>query len=238
MSAPRSKGRSISGPENARREPPAAVPAPPSGPVPGPGSPFARYGPDANAMVASGEENRRQSLGVLAIVGGLVFAVVAAVVVGGVVILLWFAYRQSGIGGEVVAVDPTDARHVRDTGFAGPIERPAVEPGSGTRRGKGDPVRDPNVRDPSLGPPPGPATVIVPSTMMFLTAEISCPGGFRKRGTFRQDSPTTLRATVPDVPGDEKCTVTFQGSEPAKTWITGNETKTCTFNPVTCYLVH
>ena len=206
-----SRGRSISGPENARQKPSPPPPAPLDGPVPPPVSPFARYGPHADAMIESAEENRSQSLGVLAIVGGLVFAMVSAVVIGVVVLVLWLMIRQSGIGGDVATADPTDDQHIRDTGSAGPIVQPDPVPGGGRRVGKGPATGDPNARDPSLGPPPGPATVIVP---------------------------TTMKATVPDVPGDQKCTVTFQGSEPAKTWITGGETKTCTFNPVTCYLVH
>lgn len=187
-------------------------------------------------MVEAGEENRRQSLGVFAIVGGLAFAVVAALVVAVVVVLSWLAIRQSRLGEELATDEIEGPRHIREGKSAGPLAPEAPKPTGGTPRA---PVAgtDPHARDPALGPAPGPVTLIVPSTMMFLTIEVSCPSGFRKRGTFRTDSDSTMRATVPDVPSDQRCTVTFQGSEPAKTWITGNETRTCTFNPVTCHLV-
>jgi hypothetical protein len=232
VSPPRTKGRSLSGTENVRPPPPSA---PVSGPVPGPGSPFARYGPGATTMVEAGEENRRQSMGVFAIVGGLVFAVVSALVVAVVVLLSWLAIRQSGIVEEIAIGDTDDDRHIRDGNSAAPLP-PEPEPtgGRGTKTPNG---ADPNVRDPSLGPPPGPVTMIVPSSMMFLSMEVVCPGGLRKRGTFRKDSDSAMRATVPDVPSDVRCTVTFKGSEPAKAWATGGQTQTCTFNPVVCHTV-
>ncbi|MEQ1506719.1 MAG: hypothetical protein ABMB14_31115, partial [Myxococcota bacterium] len=196
-------------------------------------SPFAGYGPDAGSMTAGAEVSRSQSLGVLAIVGGVVVTVGAGLVLAALVIVLLFVYRQQTEGGDLAAADKA-ARHVKDTGVAGPIDntQPAhPRPGKAKTPVPGDP----SVHDPSAGPPPGPATLIVPNEQMFLSIEVNCPGGYRSRGSFRKDTAKTMRATVPNVPGDERCTVTFQGSEPAKTWVSGNQTKTCTFNPVVCH---
>lgn len=217
---------------------------PPAGPVPGPAddedrggalSPFAGYGPDARSMTAGAETNRSQSLGILAVVGGVVFSTAAALVVAVLVLLLYLGYRK--VQDDQLAADDPRKGHVRDTGTAGPIQRPQpVAPGR-TRPGSGKPG-DPSYRDPSLGPPPGPATVIVSKKLVFLSIEVNCPGGYRSRGTFKPDTKSTMRATVQNVPGDERCTVTFQGSQPAKTWITGNQTLKCTFDPVTCHDVY
>jgi hypothetical protein len=230
------KGRSIS------RRPMSGDGAPPpvagSGDAgddrPAPLSPFAGFGPDARTMTASAESNRSQSLGILAIVGGVVFSTAAALVVAVLVLLLYLGYRKVQ-GDDLAANDPRKG-HVRDTGSAGPIEdaRPVV-PGRPRPGGGGG---DGTTRDPSMGPPPGPATVIVSKKLVFLSIEVNCPGGYRSRGTFREDTKKTMRATVQNVPGDERCTVTFQGSQPAKAWITGNQTLSCTFEPVVCHEVY
>lgn len=224
------KGRSM------RKDPATpAAPARPPDPVPGPAadepSPFASFGPSSGSMTASAEQNRAQSLGVLAIVGGGVFTVAAAIVVALVVILLYLGYRT--VQREVASTDPKKDQHVRDSGHLGPIDPGAPRPPPRPHP-VGDPGGDDTRGGQGSGIPPGPATVVVPNTMVFLSIEVNCPGGYRARGSFRGDTDTTMRATVPTVPGDERCTVTFQGSEPAKTWISGNQTKYCTFNPVVC----
>jgi hypothetical protein len=227
------RGRAMRPNKDDRPAPP--VPPPPVTPPPDPGgnaSPFAQYGPGAGSMGEMAEENRSQSLGILAIVGGLSFSVAAAVIMAVLVLLLWLLYSaatgDSPLAGDKAGKD----QHVRDTGHANP-QLPA--PGTGRRTGNGGVAGgDPTVRDPSLGPPPGPASVIVPKEMMFLSIEVNCPGGYRNRGDFRKEGKSSKKATVQNVPGDERCTVTFQGSEPAKTWITGNQTLSCTFNPVVC----
>jgi hypothetical protein len=209
--------------------------APPSHPQqPGGASPFAAYAPDSRIMNAHAEQARSQSFGLVAIVGGLVFMVGAAVVITLVVVIALFFVRDE-LGEVIAGKGDKDPKHVTDTGFVREIEQP--QPGRGPR--VADPVDpdDPNrVRDPRLGPPPGPATIIVSTSMFFHTIEVDCPGGYRNRGKFRKDAGgQTMRATVPNVPGDEKCTVTFQGSEPAKTYVSGNQTKQCTFNPTQCH---
>ena len=223
------KGRTIRKDEPEQQRPFAAQPGVP--PPPG-GTPFGGFGPDAKSMYAAAEENREKSVSILVIVGGVIFAIVSALIIALAMLLLLLVYRQTQQGGEV-AVKDDPLQHVRDTGFADPLQprpdRPGPRPGAGP-----GPDGDKSVRDPSLGPPPGPVTVIVPTEMLFQSIEVNCPSGFRDRGTLRKESKTTERGTVYNVPGGERCTITFQGSEPAKSWVSANDTLSCTFNPVVC----
>lgn len=182
-------------------------------------------------MAGGLEGSRSQSRGVLAIVGGMLFMAASTLVIlfAVLLVMLWWTGTQI-VGG--VATTEDGPQHIRDTGFAdpqrsvrnGPGPRTPGDPGSGSDR-------DPNFI------PPGPATVVVARDMMFHSIEVNCPGGYRNRGTFKKADGGMMSATVPNVPGDESCTVTFQGSEPAKTYIRGNERKICKFNPVECYLM-
>lgn len=227
------KGRTIRKDES--EQAPVVIPTNGSAPPPNVRHPFGGFGPDAKSMSASAEQNRHKSVSVFVIVGGVLFAIASALIVALAMLLLLLLYRRVQEGGEVANTDDP-LQHVRDTGFAGPLPD---QPEGGARRPGGVDGDDgqKSVRDPSLGPPPGPATVIVPKDMLFQSIEINCPTGFRDRGIFRKETKTTEKATVFNVPGGERCTVTFQGSEPAKTWITANQTMTCTFNPVVCHQV-
>jgi hypothetical protein len=213
---------------------PELVPAGPGrseprgGPAP---APFATYGPDARQMAGQVEGSRSQSMGVLAIVGGLLFMTVSVVIVALVVLLVSFFVFQVTRDDELAGKDGGKNRQIRDTGSEEPIQR---ERGGGSHVA-GDPG-DRTVGDPNAGPPPGPATVTVPNEMMFLSIEVNCPGGYRSRGKFKRISADMMSASVYDVPSDESCVVTFQGSEPAKANISGNQSKICKFNPTECYL--
>ncbi|MEZ4238837.1 MAG: hypothetical protein R3F59_22320 [Myxococcota bacterium] len=212
---------------------PSADAAAPSGDD-APLSPFAGFGPDARTMAAGAETNRTQSLGILAIVGGVVFSTTAAIVVAVLVLLLYLGYRK--VQDDKLAEAGTDKQHVRDTGIAEPVENVPVRPRS---PGKGRTDRGENtVGSPNNGPPPGPVSIIVSKKMVFLSIEVNCPSGFRSRGTFRPDAKGTMKATVQNVPGDERCVATFQGSQPAKAWVTGNQTLQCTFDPIVCDRVY
>jgi hypothetical protein len=214
------------GPELVPRPPP---PDPRGRNVP---APFAGYGPDARAMAGQVDGSRSQSMGVLAIVGGLAFMTVSVIIVALVVLLVSFFLFQVTRDDTLAGGDADKQRQIRDTGSAEPIRSGG---GGGGPRGPGDPG-DRTVGDPNAGPPPGPATVTVPTNMMFLSIEVNCPGGYRARGNFKRISQDAMSATVKDVPGDESCIVTFQGSEPAKANISGNQRKICKFNPTECYL--
>lgn len=220
-------GRSIRRPGG-----PAPADAPADAQPAGAAAPFAGYGPDSRLIAGAVEGSRSQSMGVLAIVGGLVFMVGAVAVVGIIALLVGLFLFDLELPGGLASGDRIKDKHIRDTGFADPIQQP--QPGQGGRT-PGDPG-DRTVADPNAGPPPGPATLIVPDSMMWLSIEVNCPGGFRGRGKFRPHSTKGwMKATAQNVPGDEKCTVTFQGSEPAKTYVTGNQTLQCTFNPTDCH---
>ncbi|MCA9490149.1 MAG: hypothetical protein KC621_09500 [Myxococcales bacterium] len=194
-------------------------------------APFADYGPDARQMAGGLEGSRSQSRGVLAIVGGLLFMAASTFVILFAVLLVmlwWTANQRTG----ELANGEDGPQHIRDTGFADPTRTVRTGPGP---RNPGDPGDGSN-RDPNFIPP-GPSTVIVSRDMMFHSIEINCPGGYRSRGRFKNVDAQMMSATVQNVPGDESCVVTFQGSEPAKTYIRGNERKICKFNPVECYMM-
>lgn len=202
----------------------ASIPRPaaqsvPDAPAADPGSPFGRFAPSADEMHREADKRRDDSLGLVAIVGGLLFMMASAAVVAVAVLLvgLWVTTR----GGGDLAGATDDADHIRDTGMAevGPERRKAAPAGPAPEEEVDDPL--------ATGPQPGPATLIIPPEALFFTVEINCPGGFRGRGKFKNG-----KATVYNVPPDEKCTVTFQGSTFAKTYISGHQTKMCTqFEP-------
>ncbi|MEQ1572329.1 MAG: hypothetical protein ABMA64_42290, partial [Myxococcota bacterium] len=129
-------------------ETPKSGPAPVAPPSPPSVSPFAQYGPGAGSMGEMAEQNRAQSLGILAIVGGLGFALAA---VGGLVMLvvvLWFLY-SAATGESPLATVQKDKQHVRDTGFATPQ---LPEPGQAGPRPGGASGSRPS--DPSAPPAP------------------------------------------------------------------------------------
>ncbi|MBX2801812.1 MAG: hypothetical protein KTR31_29305 [Myxococcales bacterium] len=186
-------------------------------------SPFARYTPDSASLDAHTDAARRYSLGVFAIVAGI-----GAVVMGGlavVVLMVGGVYLVTGEAGPGALAGGGPA-HVTDTGHGQAVPS---EPRRRRRRTGGGGVAAPR------GPKPGPATVIVPTDMAFLSMELDCPGGFSRRGRFQpQAGGATMRATVQAVPAGVSCRVTFQGSEPAKTRIAAGQTRRCTFNPTVC----
>ncbi len=201
--------------------------------APSQGSPFVPYGPGSHVMAGDADRAHSQSMGVLAIIGGLLFMVGAAVVTVGLMVLAWM-FLVDKVPDTTVSTDAPRG-HVQDTGVASPV--PIPEPGGGVGAGVAPPVDDKDPPD-FAAAQVGPATIIVPDTMLFHSIELNCPGGIRTRGKFRPYNETELKATAQRVPADERCVVTFQGSEPARTHISGNHTLTCTFNPVVCHRVY
>jgi hypothetical protein len=183
-------------------------------------------------MAGQVEGSRSQSMGVLAIAAGLGFMALSVALVAVLVLLISFFVFQVTTDGTLAGKGDDKERQIRDTGSAEPIKSGGR---GGVAGGPGDPG-DRTVGDPNAGPPPGPATVTVPTNMMFLSVEVNCPGGYRSRGKFKRLSQDAMSATVFNVPSDESCIVTFQGSEPAKASISGNQSKICKFNPTECYL--
>ncbi|HHO49574.1 MAG TPA: hypothetical protein ENK18_01595 [Deltaproteobacteria bacterium] len=211
---------------------PAPAPAPevsPPQPPDRPGrSPFAAYAPDASTMGAHTAEARSQSVGVIAIVAGLLF-----VMAGGMAAALLMAVGVYIARDEISeAILDDEQGHQFDTGSGAPILPPPPPPRTG-RGGHGGGVAPAQ----PTGPRPGPATITVSSEKLFHSFEIDCPmNNFSARGRFRKGGGETMTATVRNVPPGESCRVTFQGGEPATTRISAYETKQCTFNPTICYL--
>ena len=83
-----------------------------------------------------------------------------------------------------------------------------------------------------MAPTTADATVTIAKNVLFHSIEVNCPSGVRKRADF-----IALRATVRELPISEECTVTFQGSQPAKATLSGGQTKSCTFAPTHCTLL-
>ena len=157
-------------------------------------------------------------MGVIAIVGGLAFMVGSAVVVL-VAVLIVGLFLTFGPGSQLAKKDDDGPEHIRDTGVA---EVGPARPGGGG--GRGGPAPEELV---ASGPDVGPATVYIPPDALFHSLEVNCPGGFRGRAKFKNG-----KATVHNVPPDERCVVTFQGSTYVKDWISGHQTKMCTqFDP-------
>jgi hypothetical protein len=225
------KGRTLRKPEQ-EVPPPSPVALPP--PVgKDPRSPFGGFGPEAGTMTAAAEESRQKSMSVFVIVGGIAFALLSALIVALAMLLLLFVYKQMQAPDDVAGKDE-GPQHIRDTGFAeGLPDLPDPKTPGPRRPGQTD-DGELSQRDPSLGPPPGPASVIVPKTTYFQSMEINCPSGLRARGTFVKYDKSSLKATVQNVPAEERCTVTFQGAEAAKNWISGHQTLSCTFDPIVC----
>lgn len=146
-------------------------------------------------------------------VGAAIVVLIAVLVVG-----LFMAFRPDG-GGDVAGGDLDDP--IIDTAVA---EVGPAKGGGGGGGGAGPATEDPL----ATGPGPGPATLLIPPDALYHSVEINCPGGFRGRGKFRKG-----KAVVYNVPPDERCVVTFQGSNYVKDWISGHQTKMCTqFQPV------
>lgn len=181
-------------------------------------SPFSTYAPSSDQMQLEAERRREDSLGVIAIVGGLAFMVGSALVVV-LAVLIVGLFVHFTRDEQVAGADQPDLGNVLDTAVA------AVGPEEGRGPGKGPgPAED----DPlASGPDVGPATVYIPADAMFHSMEVNCPGGFRGRAKFKKG-----KATVYNVPADERCVATFQGSTYVKDWISGHQTKMCTqFEP-------
>lgn len=212
---PRSTGRGIGGvPQGPGARPPEPLPPQDKGLTP-----FGSYAPSANEMHADAERRREASSGVMAIVGGLMFMVGTAVValLAALFVGLFLAFRPD----QQLAGGAADGEDIVDTAVAevGPGKQP-LKGGPGPATPEPDPA--------ATGPQPGTATLIIPPDAMYHSVEVSCPSGFRGRGKFRKG-----KAKVYNVPSDERCTVTFQGSNYVKWWVSGNMTMVCTqFEPV------
>jgi hypothetical protein len=180
------------------------------------GAPFAHYG---RSMDLSGhfETGRTDSVHVLSVVVIVVACVVGMGVGLGTLTqgLMWWG----AIGGSDMApVVLHDAGHLVDTASA-------------TR--DGDVAQRRTVRVQAKAVPkaltPAPVSVRIPKDVVFHEFEVSCPGGFRARGRFRNH-----QASVRSVPPGVACTATFKGSEYARVSVKAGQNLSCTFGPTEC----
>ena len=215
--------------------PPQEEPPPddnPRRPVAGGASPFSGYAPTADELAHAAAAGAESSNQVAAIVLGMGFVLSVATVL--VLIILGiglFAWSQSQNNDGVADGDGDPKGHIRDTAVGkikDPQPRAAPRPGPGG--GEPDP-EDPEA--PVVAPTTGPVSITVPEKVFFHSLEINCPdAGIRRRAKFRG-----RKASTTGVPINEDCAVTFQGSEPAKTYISGGQDKDCvSFNPTECRL--
>jgi len=213
--------------------PPPAVPmgAPPigaplgiRGPIASGPTPIATpAGTQAAPHVGAGVQ-RAQSYRVFAVVIGLSFMVLLALTV--TVIITVMAVMGSDDTPEAVAPETTERVAPKptlkqvDTGT-----RPAPRPlpvGRGIPRtsSRTPPAPAPVRPRPSSGP--GTITLTIAESS-FSSVQVSCPSGFRDRQPIRGG-----KMVMSGVPR-EACTAFFKGGPPAKTQVSGGDTKTCTF---------
>lgn len=182
------------------------------------------------------DQSRSRSLRVYAIVLGLfgtAFVMMVVAVVG--VIFVPGLLKGEGKGDGVAAVEPGPVVNnepkkkgkAEDTAVAD-VDVPSApvkvhkNPGGG---GGGTPAPP---KQPQSPKGPAAVTVKVAAGTPSTGVEITCPGGFRNRGTFASDV-----AVVSNVP-QEDCTVFFKGGPPAKYKpVHGGQTLTCSFQGTT-----
>lgn len=192
-------------------------------------SPFASYAPGSMDLTRDAEVGTESSNQILAIVGGLGFMLLMAVVTVLAILMIGiFTWSQQDDG--IAAIDEDDPEHIRDTDDIPDIIEIQPRPRSGPRTG------DPDADDPDAPAVPVPITtgtisIEIPKTAFFHSLEINCPdANISRRASFRN-----RRASTSGVPIAEECIVTFQGSEPAQTTIHGGQNKVCvSFNPTEC----
>ncbi len=200
-----------------------------SGPVAGgmpshPGTPFgvASQPPMEGAV----DESRSQSFRVYFIILGLAGTLFAAIVVVVLAVVVSVSLGDdSGATGSTKSTSlatnpaPTHApAQIKDTGVVAPPKITVATP----------PPRPTRPTTPRAPPPkpvagPQPISVTIGDASRYTGVEVSCPSGFRQRGSFSGKT-----ATVPGVPLED-CVLTFKGGAPSKTTIRGGQKKTCTW---------
>ncbi|MCB9669388.1 MAG: hypothetical protein H6736_00890 [Alphaproteobacteria bacterium] len=192
---------------------------------PGMATPFASSQVDMGSNVAPSEAN---STRVLAIVFALFFASGLAAVAAALILLLGFLAwnRDANQNSGVVKAGP---EHVRDSGL---VEDPDLQQVIARQQRRRQDEIDNTVKDPMAemfgGIGAGPVTVFTkgPGREQYRQIEILCNSvGFRKRASIVKD-----RAYVEIVPA-ARCRLVFQGNVPVKSWVTGGDTVTCSFEP-------
>ena len=199
-------------PKRPPRDAPAAGPDPaPTAPV-DPRAPFTPHQADPATLLGAPDRGPANRAPVLVVVTTLVTGLF-------VVLLLGLSMAEGWQPPEPAAVVVTDdPRHIADPAYSGRIvdDGPAAVPTP-------------------QGPAPGPIKIFTSAEYDFVSIEVDCSvSGYQRRGRFFPEGKGKMAATVREVPPDERCRVTFQGTEAATTWAFAHETRECTFNPTVC----
>lgn len=189
----------------------------------GAASPFQRFAPSAEQLATAAEARSADSLQVMAIVFGMIFMLGSALAIVGVVVGVGI-YTMTDLMDDALADADSDGTiHIVDTDA---VEEIVKKTPTGTWK-----QEEPTAPVPQ-GPTRGPGTILIDGDILFHSVEINCPrSGIRARAPFRNNA-----ATAQGLPLDEECIVTFQGSQPARASLRGNQRKHCTFNPTNCRL--
>jgi hypothetical protein len=194
-------------------------------------------GPQAAARPAepAPEIERAQSFRVFAIVAGLLFMVLTALVVCVIVVAAVVLYGDAGGGAAPVAgPKPVPLADLgtpdEDEEIAEPLPPPPPSP---TPRPPSGP-KPPRPPSPTPSPAPaaptagGPVTLTLPPGAPWTAVEVTCPDVAdwpRPRAPFSNGS-----ATVQNVPASG-CYANFKGGAPAKVSVRGGNSYTCTPGP-------
>lgn len=204
--------------------------------VAGPGgTPFSASQVDVGTNIAPSSANSFQVvtivMGIIAMIGMMIVASMVVIVVG---YLGWVGQR---LDGDKLAKDKA---HQRDTGAIDEIDPNDLIK---RRRGKGGGV--------VVEPPPGdpmaemfggiggaPVTVYAKGKLSdtYHGIEVFCDRvpGFRERQKLSPPAADGRRkAYIPIIPAT-RCRLVFQGNVPVRTYVTGGDVVTCTFDPIVC----
>lgn len=171
--------------------------------------------------------DRAQSYRVFAIVLGLVTMVMFGLLL--TVVMLFAGFYMQDQKETPAAVPPPAAVPSRpnnrrvDTGVPAPqITAPKPTPKPKPRPSSG-PKPSPRPAPAPAPPPTSPAdvTVKIAAGMPYTSVEVTCPSGFRQRGSFAGGT-----ATVPGVPRED-CKAKFKGGPPASQRVSGGQTISC-----------
>lgn len=194
---------------------------------PGGATPFASSQVNVGSNIAPAEANSNR-------VVGLVLALVFSMGVGAVIIsfILVFGFLTFKGAGPVVVEEELALKDEHDSGV---VEDPDLQRVITVQNGRRAAAAAAVVKDPmaemfgGLGAAPVTVHVKGPGREQYHGIEILCNMvSFRDRASIRND-----RAHIAIVPA-ARCRLVFQGNVPVKSWVTGGDTVTCTFNPIVC----
>ena len=204
--------------------------------VAGPGgTPFAASQVDVGTNIAPSSANSFQ---VMTIVGGISAMIVLMLMASLIVIVVgYLGWVGRRLDGDAVA---KDKGHKRDTGLVDEIDPDALVR-RGRKGGKGvaaEPVAGDPLAEMFGGIGGAPVTVYAKGKYSdtYHGIEVFCDRvpGFRERQSLSAPQADGRRkAHIPIIPAT-RCRLVFQGNVPVRTYVTGGDVVTCTFDPIVC----